>query len=456
MEITLLGTGSADGWPNPSCACASCQTARREGSLRAQTSALVDDVLLLDAGPEAPRQAERFGRPLTRLQTLLVTHAHPDHFDPALLLYRGWVTQSALQVVGPPGVIAACRDWIGPHAPHILTPVCPGDAVDIAGGYAVHALRARHQAPGGAVLYAVTAPDGERMLYATDTAPLRAEDLEEVRDAAFDVVLLEETFGDDTAHGTEHLDLATFAATLREMRAVGAVGPATDVVAVHLSHRNPPTAELARRLRAVGARAVPDGTALGTAADTTEATDPATRTAPHRTLITGGARSGKSLQAERRLHGEPAVVYAATAVDQTDDPDWRRRVARHQERRPAHWETIETLDLVALLEATGPPLLIDCLTLWLAGVLDRLGAWAEDADADAVEEAVTRHIDALTQAWRSTSRRVVAVTNEVGSGVVPGTAAGGRFRDLLGRLNAAVAAESEQTLLCVAGKVLPL
>jgi adenosylcobinamide kinase/adenosylcobinamide-phosphate guanylyltransferase len=60
------------------------------------------------------------------------------------------------------------------------------------------------------------------------------------------------------------------------------------------------------------------------------------------------------------------------------------------------------------------------------------------------------------RAWRSTSRRVVAVTNEVGSGVVPGTVSGGRFRDLLGRLNATLAAECEEVVLCVAGRVVPL
>ena len=61
MRVTLLGTGSADGWPNPFCGCASCESARADGEVRAQTCALVDDALLLDCGPETARQAERFG-----------------------------------------------------------------------------------------------------------------------------------------------------------------------------------------------------------------------------------------------------------------------------------------------------------------------------------------------------------------------------------------------------------
>jgi adenosylcobinamide kinase/adenosylcobinamide-phosphate guanylyltransferase len=60
-------------------------------------------------------------------------------------------------------------------------------------------------------------------------------------------------------------------------------------------------------------------------------------------------------------------------------------------------------------------------------------------------------VDTLLHAWRSTSRQVVAVSNEVGSGVVPATVSGGRFRDELGTLNAQIAAECEQVWLCVAG-----
>lgn len=112
------------------------------------------------------------------------------------------------------------------------------------------------------VLYDVTGPDDARLLYATDTGPLPASTVEAVRGAAFDVVLLEETFGDLVGHGTGHLDLRTFPRQLGRLRAVGAVTAATDVLAVHLGHHNPPSAALGRRLAAHGARLVPDGTTL--------------------------------------------------------------------------------------------------------------------------------------------------------------------------------------------------
>ena len=123
----------------------------------------------------------------------------------------------------------------------------------------------------------------------------------------------------------------------------------------------------------------------------------------------------------------------------------------HQERRPAHWATLETLDLEKVLGDDGRalvPVLVDCLSTWLAGVMDECGLWTGTAGAD---KELAARVDGLLHAWRSTRRVVVAVSNEVGSGVVPATASGVRYRDELGRLNALVAAECEQVWLCTAG-----
>ncbi len=262
MNLTLLGTGSADGWPNPHCCCASCTASRGTGSLRGQTAALLDGVLLLDCGPDAPQAAQRAGADLTGLRHVLLTHAHPDHCAPAFLLFRSWVAADApLDVLGPPDVIEQARQWVAPDSPVRFVTVAAGDRTTL-GGYDVRVLAAQHGEPGSCVLYDVTGPGG-RLLYATDTGPLPDATLAAVQGAAFDVVLMEETFGDHTTHGTDHLDLDTFPEQLRRLRAAGATTSGTDVVAVHLSHRNPPTPELSRRLAAWGARVVEDGTALG-------------------------------------------------------------------------------------------------------------------------------------------------------------------------------------------------
>ena len=258
MEVTLLGTGAADGWPNPWCSCPSCADARSRGEQRRPTSALVDGVLLLDLAPGVPPD----GISLAGVRTVLVTHDHPDHCSPFALLWRHWARlDEPLTVVGPEPVVAACRPWLGPDDPVTLREVRAGESLEL-DGYRVRALAADHEVP--TVLYDVTGPGGARLLYATDTGPLPEPTLAAVRGAAFDVVLMEETFGDVAGHGTLHLDLETFPAQLRHLRSVGAVTDETDVVAVHLSHHNPPAPDLTRRLAAHGARTVPDGTTLTT------------------------------------------------------------------------------------------------------------------------------------------------------------------------------------------------
>jgi adenosylcobinamide kinase/adenosylcobinamide-phosphate guanylyltransferase len=435
MELLVLGTGSADGWPNPFCSCASCAASRDAGEVRGQTAVLVDGKLLLDCGPEAPRAAERLGRSLHGVRSILLTHNHPDHTGPAAMLWRGWAgAPERLDLIGPASALAACRDWIGPDDPVDLRPVRAGDRLETA-GYDVRVLRAEHEHD--AVLYDVAA-DGARLLYATDTGPLPAETIAAARDAAYDIVLLEETFGDWTTHGTPHLDLSTFSRAVAELRRCDAITATTDVVAIHLGHRNPPTPELSRRLSSWGARVVPDGTELRTGQ--AAARRPAGM--PRRVLLLGGARSGKSVEAERRLAAEPVVTYVATSVLDSADEEWLARVHAHQARRPAHWTTIETLELAPLLRDTTGPVLVDCLTLWL-------GAFLDSPD-------LSDRIDDLVAAWRSTTATVIAVSNEVGAGVVPATESGRRFRDELGRLNARIAAESEEVALMVAGRVVRL
>ncbi|MET8988400.1 bifunctional adenosylcobinamide kinase/adenosylcobinamide-phosphate guanylyltransferase [Nonomuraea wenchangensis] len=220
--------------------------------------------------------------------------------------------------------------------------------------------------------------------------------------------------------------------------------PATAAVAVGLDHRIRSEAELDRRLRLWGALSVPDGTVLRTPATG------AGHRAGRRALLLGGSRSGKSAEAELRLATEPYVTYVATGPGGAGDGEWAARVRAHRERRPAHWDTVETTDLVAVLSGATTPLLVDGLGTWLAAVFDEHGAWEGD------RAPVLRRCDELVAAWRQAPQAVVAVSDEVGMGVVPATASGRAFRDALGRLNERLAAESEYVALVVAGRVLEL
>jgi adenosylcobinamide kinase/adenosylcobinamide-phosphate guanylyltransferase len=166
-------------------------------------------------------------------------------------------------------------------------------------------------------------------------------------------------------------------------------------------------------------------------------------------LVLGGARSGKSSYAEDLLRRERSVEYVACGLLPTgDDAEWADRVALHRARRPSSWTTTETVDLGPVLARQGPPVLVDCLTTWLARVMDDCGVWTEEPGAD---ERLAAAVDGLVDAWIRARRRVVGVSNEVGSGIVPPTPSGRRFRDELGVLNARIAAASDRVWLVTAG-----
>jgi adenosylcobinamide kinase/adenosylcobinamide-phosphate guanylyltransferase len=165
-----------------------------------------------------------------------------------------------------------------------------------------------------------------------------------------------------------------------------------------------------------------------------------------RVLVLGGARSGKSAHAESLLAGAGAVTYLATSAAPAGDPEWAARVAAHRARRPATWTTVETTD-PALLRGPGP-LLVDSVTTWVAALMDEAGVWTEQ---DRAEQELGRRVDALVDAWRATAADVVAVSDEVGLGVVPETRAGRLFRDVLGTVNQRLAATADQVWFVVAG-----
>jgi adenosylcobinamide kinase/adenosylcobinamide-phosphate guanylyltransferase len=403
MDVRLAGTGGSGGWPQPDCRCASCERARSAGRRRAPTQLVVGGVLRIDPGQ---------------------------------------------------------RSGAGPAAP----------------GYQVERV------PGG---WAVSAPDGSRLLvgglgrdqHRAGTAP--GAGLASCGTAPhvepYDIALL---------------DLLEDPAQLGALRRQGLVRATTTVALLHADHRVASAEELARLAGYWGVVVPEDGDVLtsvpgaATAAapagadtgTTATATAPASTRAgsdepPRRVLVLGGARSGKSRHAELRLAAEPEVTYLAAgpypAGGVPADPDWAGRVAAHQARRPPWWQTVESPEAAATLRSASGAVLFDGAGTWLAAVMDESGAWDADADAGnsgpgersrlALAQAlVGAKVDELIEAWRRTQARVVAVSDEVGSSVHPPTRAGRLFRDQLGWLNQRLAAESEETVLMVAGRALTL
>jgi adenosylcobinamide kinase/adenosylcobinamide-phosphate guanylyltransferase len=167
-------------------------------------------------------------------------------------------------------------------------------------------------------------------------------------------------------------------------------------------------------------------------------------------------RSGKSRYAESLLADEPEVTYLAPGPvpDPETDAEWAGRIATHRARRPEGWRTIETVEIAAALRAHRPPFLIDCLGTWLTAMIDSLGTWElplADWESDFHDQ-----LNDLVDAWRSCPGMAVAVTNEVGWGLVSEYRSGRIFTDLLGRLNQEIAAASDEVILVVAGRPLRL
>lgn len=399
MDALVIGTGGTCGWPEDGCRCAACMRARAAGRCRTPGRVLVAGSLEVAPGGDLARTTE------------------------------------------------------------------PGR------GVALHVERL----DGG---LDITAPDGGRLLLAGGPGEVPAP---RPGAAPYDVVLL---------------DLLASPAQLGQLRAAGLVHERTAVAALYTDHRITSEQEMARRCALWGAIQADDGQLISGPV----AAPAPLAVRPHRTLIIGGARSGKSTEAELRLAAEPLVTYLAAGPfppDQVSGPDagtglphpspaqpsgaegrswsgpdgepddeWARRVAIHRARRPGWWQTTESLDIAAALRAETGALLIDGIGTWLAAVLDEAGIWATEAQPAPGAHAgqtssrpatvVQARIDELVAAWRQTEALVVAVTDQVGSGLVPAYPAGRIFRDQLGWLNQRLAGESELNLQVVAGRVTTL
>ena len=167
-----------------------------------------------------------------------------------------------------------------------------------------------------------------------------------------------------------------------------------------------------------------------------------------RTLILGGARSGKSRLAERMAQeSQLAVTYIATA--QAQDAEMAQRIAAHRARRPAHWAIIEEplalADTLKTHAAPGRCLLVDCLTLWLTNLL-----------LHSDPAVLARERVALLATLPELPGQIILVSNETGMGVMPLGELTRRYCDEAGWLHQELATRCEQVLLTVAGIPLTL
>jgi adenosylcobinamide kinase/adenosylcobinamide-phosphate guanylyltransferase len=165
------------------------------------------------------------------------------------------------------------------------------------------------------------------------------------------------------------------------------------------------------------------------------------------TFVTGGARSGKSRYALRLAEAAGSRV-AMIATAEARDGEMLERIAAHRSERPAAWRTIEEpVALAAALAALAADefAIVDCLSLWVSNLLERSDAAAIEALATEAAGLAAAHPGGC-----------VAVSNEVGMGIVPVNALARSYRDVLGRVNAIWADAAGEALLVVSGRVLRL
>ena len=179
------------------------------------------------------------------------------------------------------------------------------------------------------------------------------------------------------------------------------------------------------------------------------------------TLVLGGARSGKSRYAQSLCVDSRSVVFLATARDE-GDPEMRSRIDRHRAERSersgqsgqaGQWKTIEEpLAVVGVVRESEPSatILLDCVTTWVANL-----AWEHRSlSARELQNLVIEEVSSLASVAKG--REVIAVSNEVGSGIVPDHPSGRHFRDLQGVANQFLAQEAVRVVLMVSGLPLTL
>jgi len=169
------------------------------------------------------------------------------------------------------------------------------------------------------------------------------------------------------------------------------------------------------------------------------------------TLITGGARSGKSSNALRLAEEtSKSVTFLATA--QALDEEMSTRIQKHRSERPAHWETLEIpLDIASCVrQIQSDVVILDCITLLITNLM------MQYVKEDLVEEkpfmvAVQKEINELAGALREQERDWFIVSNEVGLGLVPPYQMGRVYRDALGSANQQLARMADRVIFMVSG-----
>lgn len=282
MILTFLGTAASEGYPDVFCICTNCTEARRLGgtSLRKRCSALINQELLIDLGPDLMAAGLMHGLTLAQVRYCLQTHEHEDHLDPANL---GWRSE-ACGVYGAPhlhyyaslGAFAKMAKGLGGRAAEVglfdaevqarlnLTPhlVEPFQTFDV-GPYRVTSVAANH-APGLTAMLYVIEHEERTLFYATDTGELPETTWQALRAHGFrfNLVAMDHTFG-MAKRSSGHMNWVQFVEQIERMQSEQLLAADARILAHHLAHHsNPPHPALVKFAQQHGYDVAYDGLSL--------------------------------------------------------------------------------------------------------------------------------------------------------------------------------------------------
>lgn len=264
MRLRFLGTAAAEGYPDAFCDCANCRQARKRGgkSLRRRSSALIDDVLLIDPGPDLHAACLAEGLSLAGLRYCLQTHEHSDHLAAIHFFARAPMCQvvghGRLEYLASAGALAKAAADLGIAAGegfqdptvaerwNLSARVAEPFQEYMVGPYRVRTVRANHDPKITPLLYLIER-DGRCLFYATDTGELPEEtwahlEARAAKGTRVHALALDHTFG-RAGRVQGHMNWEQFTEQVARLRAIGLLAPDARLFAHHIAHHSNPCHE---------------------------------------------------------------------------------------------------------------------------------------------------------------------------------------------------------------------
>lgn len=245
MKIKHLGTAAAEGWPGVFCACDPCRKAREKGGkdIRTRSSALINDTLMVDLPPDTYCHVVNFQLDLSKLNHLVITHSHQDHFYSDELKFRRPVyayfdDDSMLQIYGNKAVrdiVTSILDSDTALKKYIDFKYVPPFETVSAGEIRITPLLALHNRNEDCYIYIFEGEDGKRILYANDTGVFPEKTWEYISGRRFDLVSLDCTSG-PYPEGNYHMGIPDNIKVKEKLIELGCADNSTRFILTHFSH----------------------------------------------------------------------------------------------------------------------------------------------------------------------------------------------------------------------------